>query len=75
MGLIAGIACAEMNYIGAETFNLKESVLQNPHRVVGSGYIQFPPQVPFAQPIARQPPTITVSSTFTHTLEAELVSS
>ena len=35
-------------------------VPQNPSRVVGSGFIQFPPQRPFAQPIQLQPPTVSV---------------
>ena len=33
---------------------------QNPNRVVGSGYIQFPPQRPFAGPLLTQPPTVSV---------------
>ena len=32
------------------------SAPQNPARVVGSGYIQFPPQRPFAGPLLTQPP-------------------
>lgn len=35
-------------------------VPQNPSRVVGSGFIQFPPQRPFAQPLQVQPPTVSV---------------
>jgi hypothetical protein len=34
--------------------------ITNPN-VVGSGYIQFPPQRPFEQPIKVQPPTVAVS--------------
>ena len=33
--------------------------LQNPN-VVGSGYIQHPPQKPFAAPLQMQPPTVAV---------------
>ena len=33
---------------------------QNPSRVVGSGFIQFPPQRPFAGPLLTQPPTVSV---------------
>ena len=36
------------------------SAPQNPARVVGSGYIQFPPQRPFAGPLLTQPPTVSV---------------
>ncbi|EFJ43345.1 hypothetical protein VOLCADRAFT_106826 [Volvox carteri f. nagariensis] len=32
-------------------------ILQNPN-VVGSGYIQFPPQRPFEKPVVFQPPTV-----------------
>lgn len=32
---------------------------QNPN-VVGSGYIQFPPQRPFEKPVQVQPPTVAV---------------
>ncbi len=35
---------------------------QNPNLVVGSGYIQHPPQRPFAQPLQYQPPTLAVMS-------------
>lgn len=34
--------------------------LQNPN-IVGSGYIQFPPQRPFEKPVQVQPPTVAVS--------------
>ena len=34
-------------------------ILQNPN-VVGSGYIQHPPQKPFAAPLQMQPPTVAV---------------
>lgn len=32
--------------------------IEDPSRVVGSGYIQFPPQVPFQHNLIMQPPTI-----------------
>lgn len=32
--------------------------IEDPTRVVGSGFIQFPPQRPFQQNVVRQPPTI-----------------
>mmetsp|Transcript_20021 Transcript_20021/g.27719 ORF Transcript_20021/g.27719 Transcript_20021/m.27719 type:complete len:292 (+) Transcript_20021:119-994(+) len=32
--------------------------IENPQRIVGSGYIQFAPQRPFAGPVIQQPPTI-----------------
>lgn len=35
------------------------SCVQNPN-VVGSGYIQFPPQRPFEKPVQVQPPTVAV---------------
>ena len=34
---------------------------QDPGRVRGSGFIQFPPQRPFAGPVVVQPPTVCVS--------------
>ena len=36
---------------------------QDPSRVVGSGFIQFPPQRPFQQSVIVQPPTVVVRST------------
>lgn len=36
--------------------------IKDPSRVRGSGYIQFPPQRPFATPVIVQPPTICQSS-------------
>jgi len=33
---------------------------QNKHLIRGSGFIQFPPQVPFKTPVVVQPPTIAV---------------
>ena len=33
---------------------------QNAHLRVGSGFIQYPPQRPFAQPVQVQPPTLSV---------------
>jgi hypothetical protein len=33
---------------------------QNKHLIRGSGYIQFPPQVPFRGPVVVQPPTVAV---------------
>lgn len=32
--------------------------IENKHLLKGSGYIQFPPQRPFAQPVIVQPPTV-----------------
>ena len=39
--------------------------LQNPN-VVGSGYIQHPPQRPFAAPLQMQPPTVAVRTSRSH---------
>ena len=33
---------------------------QNKHLIRGSGFIQFPPQVPFRGPVVVQPPTVAV---------------
>ena len=38
---------------------------QNAHLRVGSGFIQYPPQRPFAQPVQVQPPTLSVRSSDT----------
>mmetsp|Transcript_27055 Transcript_27055/g.32834 ORF Transcript_27055/g.32834 Transcript_27055/m.32834 type:complete len:299 (-) Transcript_27055:258-1154(-) len=32
--------------------------IENPSRMVGSGYIKFPPQRPFERPVVAQPPTL-----------------
>lgn len=37
--------------------------IEDPSRVVGSGFIQFPPQRPFQQSVIVQPPTVVVRST------------
>jgi hypothetical protein len=44
------------SFLGIESLLL---LLQNPN-VVGSGYIQHPPQRPFSQPLQLQPPTVAV---------------
>ena len=46
--------------IGAESLGVV-AWAQNPARVVGSGFIQFPPQRPFTAPVISQPPTVVVS--------------
>mmetsp|Transcript_5526 Transcript_5526/g.34184 ORF Transcript_5526/g.34184 Transcript_5526/m.34184 type:complete len:305 (+) Transcript_5526:297-1211(+) len=35
-----------------------QNMKQDPTRVTGSGYIQFPPQRPFERPVQAQPPTL-----------------
>jgi hypothetical protein len=41
---------------------LANSQPKDPSRIVGSGFIQFPPQRPFQQSVVVQPPTVVVSS-------------
>jgi hypothetical protein len=43
---------------------------KDPSRVRGSGYIQFPPQRPFATPVIVQPPTICVRNFVTYTVSS-----
>jgi hypothetical protein len=43
--------------------------------IKGSGFIQFPPQKPFAQKLERQPPTLSVRAAVHHGEGASLLRS
>ena len=56
-----GVGCADIPHMFSLTGRPRHMVgcaRQDPTRIIGSGFIQFPPQRPFERPLMVQPATI-----------------